>query len=168
MDPGVELLLQAFDDARDHAYESWRPLLEGVRDDEACWQPPMYAGEPAEAGWPPPGTIAWQVAHLAHCKRYYAKALATRAAAEMPEADARVPLPDFAAELQALDAAHDRQRAAMRDLSDEDLPTPLCGGRSVADFVLSTTRHDIWHGGQIAVLRRAYRARDAESEPGTV
>lgn len=154
--------MKAFDDACRHAWESWRPSLDEVAEDEAYWQSSIYAGEPVEDGWPPPGTVVWHVAHLAHCKRYYAKALAGRAAAEMPDADARAPLADFAGELAALDAAHDRQRAVIRALRDDDLQAPVCGQRPVLDFVLSTTRHDTWHGGQIAVLRRAYRERETE------
>ena len=61
---GVETYLRQLDDAWEHKWESLRAVLDGVSEEEAAWQPPCYAAEEREEGWPPPGTIRWQVAHI--------------------------------------------------------------------------------------------------------
>ena len=45
--------------------DALEPDFRGVSEDEAFWPAPAYRAEAPEAGWPNPGTIAWQVAHLA-------------------------------------------------------------------------------------------------------
>ncbi|MDJ0972990.1 MAG: DinB family protein [Planctomycetota bacterium] len=159
----VDEHLQAFDHAWAHDFESIRSALDGVTDDEAYWQADAYADEDVEDGWPAPGTIAWQVAHLAHCKRHYAEFVRTRAAAEPPPVEPRTPLATFAEERAALDAAHAAQRAAIAAVDDADLTRVACGHVALGAFLAMATRHDAWHAGQIAVARRLYRVAHAAS-----
>jgi uncharacterized damage-inducible protein DinB len=153
----IDLILRHFDDAWSHRWESLSSALDGVTEDEAAYQAPCYAADPAEAGWPPPGTIAWQVAHLAHCKRYYGRVLRSVGRGPRPEVAPRIPRASFADERAALDAAHAAQRSAIADLDDEALDADAGGGMTVGEFLAGCLRHDTWHAGQIAVARRLFR-----------
>ena len=154
----VDAFLRQLDDAWSHKWESLNAVLEGVTDAEAEWQAPCYAAEEREDGWPAPGTVRWQVAHVAHCKRYYTKFIRAPGVTERPEADPRVLPRDFAAEMAALRETHAAQRGALAALSDADLGKPVGNGMGMAEFLAMAIRHDTWHAAQIAVARRLYRA----------
>lgn len=155
----IDVLLAAFDEAWGHEWESLEAVLGGLTEAEASWQSAAYAGETQEEGWPPEGTILWQLAHLAHCKRYYAAMIGARAEASPPEVEPRTPQEGLAAALGALESAHKEQRAAIVAIGDDDLAAPTCGKMPLGEFLRMGTRHDAWHGAQIAVLRRLYRTR---------
>jgi len=155
----AEVLLLAFDHAWEHTWESLQSALQGVGVQEAEWQAPAYAEAEREAGWPLPGSIAWQVAHVAHCKRYYTEVILQRARPGEPATPPRPPHQGFEVELVGLRAAHAVQRAAIAALGDTDLATRVGSAMSLVEFVTMCTRHDVWHAAQIAVARRLYRAR---------
>lgn len=155
----LDAYLAAFDDAWSHAWESLSAVLEGVSEEEAYWQAPCYALDPVEDGWPSPGTIAWQIAHLAHCKGYYAAVIRDRAMNASPPTEPRTPLQGLPAERAALKAAHALQRDAMEEVGDEDLGQLASGKMPLGEFLAMTTRHDAWHAAQIALARRLYRTR---------
>ncbi|MCC7139838.1 MAG: DinB family protein [Planctomycetes bacterium] len=157
----IALLVQSFDDAWSHPWEALLPTLEGVTDEEARWQAPCYAAEAPEAGWPPPGTVWWHVAHLAHYKAYYAAVVRARTAATVPDPAPRVPRATFAEDLESLRRAHDEQRAAVAALTPADLDGLVRDRTPLAEFLAATLRHDAWHGGQLAVARRLWRTRGA-------
>lgn len=156
----ADVLRLAFDDAWGHKWESLTAALEGVTEDEAYWQAPAYAADEGEAGWPAPGTIAWQVAHIAHCKRYYETIVRHREDAEAPPVTPRENVDTFAAERAALDAAHAGQRAALAEVGADELAHVACGKMPLGEFIAMTTRHDAWHASQITVARRLYRTRN--------
>ena len=153
----LDAYLQAFDDTWSHDWESIQTVLKGVSDDAAFWQAPAYAGEAREEGWPAPGTIAWHVAHIAHCKRYYAQILRRVGEAGRPEAAPWVEQSSFSDLLAVLRDAHADQRAAVAALADEQLALPTGNDMSLREFLAMSTRHDAWHAGQIAVARRLAR-----------
>ena len=160
---GRAAYLQQLDDTWGHAYESLVSILEGVDEPEAYWQAPCYAAEAAEDGWPAPGTIAWQVAHLAHCKRYYTLVYPALDVPS-PAVPARRPLASYADERAALDAAHAAQREAIAQVDDANLERKAGDNMPLGEFIAMTARHDAWHAGQIAVVRRLYRTRDVEAQ----
>lgn len=157
----ISAFLRTLDDAWDHRWESLTAVLDGVTDEEAQWQHAAYADEAREEGWPLPGSIAWHVAHVAHCKRYYTKIVVARGSDATTDVDPRSPCETFAEELGALEEAHKLQRAAIASVTDDEMHfgvgthTPM----ALAEFLAMSIRHDAWHGGQIAVLRRLYRSR---------
>lgn len=155
----VDVLLLAFDHAWEHKWESLQSALKGVEVQEAEWQAPAYAQAEREEGWPLPGSIAWQVAHVAHCKRYYTEVITQRARPGEPATPPRPAHQGFEQEVQGLRAAHAAQRAAIEGLGDTDLETRVGNAMSLVEFVTMCTRHDVWHAAQIAVARRLYRAR---------
>ena len=155
----VDAFLLHFDQAWDHKWESLTQTLVGVGPAEADWQAPCYADVEREAGWPLAGTVHWQVAHIAHCKRYYALMLTQRDRSGRPPESPRAPNLTWAQEVVELQAAHAAQRAAIAGLSDADLEARVGNAMGVGEFVAMCTRHDAWHAAQIAVARRLYRTR---------
>jgi hypothetical protein len=155
----VRELLRAFDHAWQHKWESLSAALEGVTEEEAAWQAPCYAKEPREEGWPAPGTIRWQVAHVAHCKRHYTMFLRAPGSTERPPAPPHVPVASFAEDVDELREAHAGQRGAILALRDDQLPLPVGNGMPLGEFLAMAVRHDTWHASQIAVARRLYRNR---------
>lgn len=157
----IDVFLLHFDDAWRHRWESLLPLLDGVTEEEAAWQAPCYRAEPIDR--PPPGTIRWQIDHLTRCKRAYTASLRNRgSAAPVPE-DRHEPAGTFAEAVERLRDAHRVQREVLSSLEDADLDRPVEGGMNVAQFLTSTTRHDIWHASQIAVARRLWRTREPDA-----
>jgi uncharacterized damage-inducible protein DinB len=151
--------LRHLDDAWSHRWEGLREALAGMTEEEASWQAPCYAAEPREEGWPPPGTIAWQIAHVAHCKRYYAAMLHRLGATERPPEVPWSPPATLAGLLGALEAAHGAERDAVAALTDADLPRRAPNGMTASEFVAMCVRHATWHAAQIAVARRLFRTR---------
>lgn len=151
--------LRHLDDAWSHRWEGLGPTLDGVTEEEAAWQAPCYAAEPREDGWPPPGTIAWQVAHVAHCKSYYAAMLRRVGGTERPPVTPWTHVGTFDGLRRVLDAARVEERDAVASLADGDLGRPVPNGMTAAEFVAMCVRHTTWHAAQIAVARRLYRTR---------
>ena len=154
----IAAYLHQLDQARSHAFESIDSALDGVGEDEAFWQAPCYAAEEREEGWPPPGSVAWQVAHLAHCKRYYAACFRQAGATERPPVTPWTPCETFAELRAALDAAHSEQRDAIASLGDDGLDLAAGNDMSFREFLAMCVRHDTWHASQIAVARRLHKA----------
>ncbi len=149
----VDAFLLALDDAWSHDWESLMSVLKGVTEEEAVWQAPCYRHEPRVPGAPPPGSIRWQVVHVAECKASYTLRLCGNREARSPDVP---PLgtSTFVQDLAALHEAHRAEREEIAAIPDAEL-TP-----AVADFLTNIIRHDIWHAGQIAVARRLWRKRD--------
>jgi hypothetical protein len=151
--------LRQFDDSWSHYCESLCDVLAGVTEEEAFFQAPCYAADPAEGDWPAPGTIAWQVAHLVHCKRHYTECLRRAGAEERPPVTAWASLDTFAEMRTLLDSVHAQQRAVLAAFSDARLDLVAGNGMPFREFLSMSIRHDAWHGAQIAVARRLYRTR---------
>ncbi len=163
---GVAMLLRFVDDAWSHSYESVASALEGVSEEEACWQADCYADEPQEAGWPQPGTILWQVLHLAHCKRHYALYIQQRGQAKGPQAPEFQPHQDLQSARTALAQAHGALRAALAQVKVAELDCKAGNSMVLPEFVSMIQRHDAWHAGQIALVRRLFRKRSGARAPG--
>lgn len=155
---GHDQLLRMYDETWDRPDESVRTALKGVTPAEAKWQHPAYAREEQMPGMPAPGTILWQIAHLAHSARHYAEILRHGPVSEEP----RTPPPP-ASTLSGLRANMQRDHAALRaeiaGLSESDLRQLCTRGTKVGEFLRMVIRHDTWHAGQIVVIRRLYRTR---------
>ena len=110
-------------------------------------------------GLPVPGTIRWHVAHLEHCARHYAEILRNRPLAYEP-ATPSPGITDLAELINRLERARRLLREQIQRLSDMDLDAPYERGMNVGEFVLMVIRHETWHAGQIAVVRRLYERRN--------
>jgi len=162
----IRTLLRQFDDAFGHSFESLKSALEGVSEADAFRQPSAYAAEERADGWPPPGSIAWQVAHVVDCKRYYADRLRAIGSGEPFVDRPWTPCTGFDELRRSLDAAHAEQREALAAFADDDLDRSAGEGMTAGEFAAMTIRHDTWHASQIAVARRllAHEGGDGAGE----
>ena len=156
---GVETYLRTLDDAWEHKWESLTAALDGVDAEMAAHQAPCYSAEEREKGWPAPGTIHWQVAHVAHCKRHYTDFIRSPGSTERPPDPERPQDLDFEAELANLREVHAAQREAIAALSEDDLKLPVGNGMPLEEFLAMAIRHDTWHASQIVVARRLWSSR---------
>ncbi len=155
----MHAFLHQFDATWSHEWESLHAVLDGVNDAEAAYQAPCYAGETTEDGWPAPGTIAWQVAHLTHCKRDYTAILRSASTDAVLDALPWVPVAEFAALRKQLRGAHEDERLAMSAITDAQLDDIAGDEMTMREFLAMIIRHDAWHAAQIAVARRLFRTR---------
>ena len=153
----IRAFLQQMDDAWAHAWESLRSALDGITEEEAAWQADAYAAEEPEEGWPRPGTIAWQVAHVTHCKRYYREVMRSVGAEERPPVSPWTPLPDLVALRSAFEEAHRAERETLATFPEAALDADAGEGMTYREFIAMAIRHDTWHAAQIALARRLYR-----------
>src|SRR5436190_442047 len=61
--------------------------------------------------------------------------------------------------IHRLEGARRSLRTEIERLSDADLDAPCVREMSVAKFLRMVVRHEVWHAGQVAVIRRLYRLR---------
>jgi len=152
----IRQLLQAFDDSWAHGCESLRSALQGVTAEESSWQHCSYAAEPLVEGLPEPGTIRWHVAHLEHSARHYTAILRERPVEHEP-ITSPLEIAEILESIDRLERARRLLRVEIEKLSDLDLEAPCARGMNVAEFLRMAIRHEAWHAGQIAVIRRLYK-----------
>jgi uncharacterized damage-inducible protein DinB len=151
-------VLAAFDDTWSHKWESFEFVLNGITEEEAKYHHVAYAGEPPEEVHPPAGTIHWHLTHLRQCYWFYTDAIRQR-----PNEPKPVYPPEthsLTEAIEMLKESRDKFRATIASLTDADLEDPLCRGETVAEFIRASVRHDAWHCGQIAMVKRLARNQE--------
>lgn len=153
----VSVLLRDLDQGYDH--KSWhgpvlRGSLRGVSAEQAAWRPA------------PGRHNIWELAvHAAYWKYSVLRRLRQGEEVrfpligsnwfERPEGDASERA--WKADLQLLSKMHRDLREAVAALRDADLETIPEGSKTrVIDLVLGVARHDIYHAGQIQLLKRLF------------
>ncbi len=150
-------MLALLDDTWAHRWESVTGAIKDLREDEAAFQHAAYANEPREEGLPPPGTVLWYLAHMAHCNAFYAAMIRQRPKKPAePDAPGWLTLKDC---LAALERTHGELRAAVAELPAGAISDKLGNGQSIAEFIRACARHECWHSAQIAVARRLWRTK---------
>lgn len=143
-------------DAWSHPWEGFRSSYLTCTQAELEWVAREYAGEPPEPGWPTPGSIAALLNHVGACKQAYAWDIRNPS-----RADGNTlwePRSQKDALSQALEAVH----ADFVDACAAADPGTMIlgkGGHTLAQYLGIAIRHELWHGGQIALLRRLYAKR---------
>ncbi len=161
----IDAILRQLDDAWGHPYESVASVLDGVTDDECTWQPPGYDDVEREDAGPAPGTIAWHVAHITACKNEYACYVRDRGKdVDLEGAEHEIP-PTWKAARKALDAAHAWLRHEVEAVKPDELTLAANHKMPLDEFLAMAIRHDTWHAGQIAVLKRLYAQRGQATLP---
>jgi len=149
---------------RQHNGDPWHGPSRAAILADVTWQ---------EAAWQPPGGANSIWALVLHMRAWTREVLA-RAKGGVPGAPAEgdfppVPTPSAAAwtkALASLESAHVELASAVRAMSEEQLAAkvkdrpsaPAGSGISVRSMIGSLAEHDIYHSGQVAVLKRLARA----------
>ena len=152
-----EEILAAYDDAWSWRWESLTAALNGITDEEAAFQHPIYSDVEREEGHPPSGSILWHLVHLAHCYRHYVSAIKRR-----PDAPEEFPPPEaslLAEAISNLERYRLELRTAIASVPEEELDDEVFNYKTVAQLARMTVRHDAWHASQIAIAKRLYRMR---------
>lgn len=156
---GVQLLLRNLDQGYDH--KSWHgPILKGslrgIPAEQAAWRPG------------PERHNIWEIAvHAAYWKYAVLRLLCRGEEVRFPfKGRDWFPRPEevgetaWKADLRVLAETHRDLRRAVEALRDEDLEAiPEGSKRKVVDLVLGVAHHDIYHAGQIQLLKRLYKGR---------
>jgi hypothetical protein len=154
-----EVLLAAFDDTLSYPEESLEYILRDLTEEEARYQHLSYDSEPPEENYPPAGTALWHLVHLAHCYKHYVNKIEYRP--NQPP-DILAPAADSLLEaIQNLRTHRARLRETFAALPESAFDEPIANYPSIAAFMRMVTRHDAWHSGQIAVVRRLFRTRNS-------
>lgn len=135
-----------------------QPALEGVTVEMANWRP--ADGQ---------HTIAEMIAHLAYHRELVALRLRGEPKDHNPDEDWRAgpPTAEGLAQVRArLDRAHADVAAALAELKPDRLFDSLMGSwlspkrvTRTIDLAVDVATHDLYHAGQIFVLKRLYAAR---------
>jgi hypothetical protein len=155
---GVHVLLQSFDHALSHRWESFDSATEGLTEEQSAWQHTAYSHEPHDQGVGRPGTVLWFLNHLILCHRYYSAILRNRPNEKEPESEPPGEL-SLNPALAALKKANADLRAEIARLGESDLEQLCTQNKTTAEFVHGVVRHIAWHSGQIATIRRLHRSR---------
>ena len=184
MQPRLALLLGQLDDA----YRTIRSRVEDLSDQEFWWTPVEEVWTIRQTGrgtWaadyqepdPDPApftTIGWRLVHVAECKLMYHEYAFGEARLTWPDLDS----PHTASEaILALDRGHELITGALRNFDEEllDRPVQTNWGESWPSWQVFRTmiHHELWHGGEIGVLRDLFRVQHSrelgESDlPGSI
>jgi len=165
MDARVALLLQNLDrafDARSWHGTTLKGSLRGLQADVACWKPRADRNS------------IWQlVLHAAYWKYIVRRALTEDEAARFPRSPSnfpRVPEPPTQAALRKdvalLVQEHRRLRDAVAAFPGTRLDRPRGSGRGPTPLtlILGAAAHDLYHAGQIQLLKRLHP--DARAKRG--
>ena len=162
----------------DGAYSMLRERVEGLTDEEFAWEPSpdAWTVRKLDSGrWAadyeepdpipaPMTTIGWRVVHVVECKLMYDKYAFGEGKLTWDQLDS----PHTAADaLDALERWHRRLAASVAPLTEADLESERLtnwGEKWPAwRIVWTMIHHDLWHGGEIGVLRDLYRLRSNRS-----
>lgn len=157
-DPGVQILLRALDTGYDH--KSWhgailKGALRGVSAEEAAWRPSPRRHNVWELAI---HAAYWKYSVLHRLRREIRFPL--KGSNWFPRPEGEISEPAWKADLRILEQMHRDLRAAVAALRDEDLETIPEGSKTkMRDLVLGAAYHDIYHAGQIQLLKRLREGR---------
>jgi uncharacterized damage-inducible protein DinB len=154
---GIALLLRQYDQAYDR--KSWhgtnlRGALRRLTAEQAAWRPSRDRHNIHEI-----------VVHAAYWKYAVRRRLAGEKRGSFPLAGSnwfprlRADAGAWRDDLRLLDACHRALRDAIADLAPETLAAPASGTVTALDLVAGIIAHDLYHAGQIQLLKRLQPAR---------
>jgi hypothetical protein len=162
-EPEIEILLLSLDQAFDH--KSWhgtnlKGSIKGINPTEAAWRPA------------PKRHNIWEiVVHAAYWKYVVRRRLLSEARGSFPLKGSNwFERPSIGTQMQAdwksdvtlLTETHRSLRDAIEDLSARELRyTPEGSKVSNLDLIIGIASHDLYHAGQIQLLKRLYKSGSA-------
>ena len=147
-------MLKVITDSWDHPWEGFKSSFVGCNQSEVEWVAPCYENEQTEIEWPLAGSILWHLNHVGACKSAYAW--------DLNHPDEKDNLSTWSVELNLdklrlrLDEVHDEFCKASK-IFDPRRVIMGKGGHALEEYIGIVIRHEIWHGGQIALIRRMYK-----------
>jgi hypothetical protein len=164
LSPRVALLLRALDQGYDH--KSWhgpvlRGSLRGVTAEQAAWRPAPGRHNIWELTV---HAAYWKYAVLRRLRRELRGTFPLKGSNWFPRPVPRTAPPeagtapseeDWRADLRLLADMHRELRQAVEGISDEDLDQAPEGSKTrLADLLQGVIFHDIYHAGQVQLLKR--------------
>lgn len=155
--PRVQILLRTLDQGFDH--KSWHgPILKGslrgMSAEQAAWRP----GAGRHNVWELAVHAAyWKYSVLRRLRRGEEIRFPLKGSNWFPRPEGEVSEKAWKADLQILTDMHRDLRAAVADLEDQDLEIIPEGSKTrLVDLVIGVAHHDIYHAGQIQLLKKLY------------
>jgi DinB family protein len=156
--PRVLLLLKALDQGYDH--KSWhgtvlRGSLRGISAEQAAWRPAPSRHNIWELAV---HAAYWKYSILRRLRRDEEVRFPLKGSNWFPRPEGEIDERAWKADLQILATMHRGLRQAVSSLHDEDLESIPEGSKTrIVDLVLGGAFHDIYHAGQIQLLKRLYK-----------
>jgi uncharacterized damage-inducible protein DinB len=155
--PMASTLISLYNAVHSDRWDSFLSVLDGVDEEMARWVPEAYSFDLViEEGWPANGSILWFGNHILACKTGYLHTVCAM--------DGALPEPEYTFETilaglrGAAVALHAAFIARLAGLPDSRFGDPVdTDGTTLADHMSNAIRHEAWHSGQMAVIRRLYR-----------
>lgn len=148
------MISSIINDSWNHPWEGFMTCFIGCSQDEIDWVDESYQDCEQEIGWPKTGSISWHLNHVAACKNAYT-------------ADIKNPNQENNESNWAVISKIELFNAALKICNDNFVNACLSanpevkiqgkGGMTLVSYIGVATRHEIWHAGQIALLRRLYK-----------
>ena len=160
-EPQVALLLNLIDQAFDH--RAWhgtnlRGSIRGLRAQDAAWRPA------------PDRHNIWETAvHAAYWKYIVRRRILSEARGSFPlegsnwfiRPSGKAADDEWKKDVKLLVDSHRSMRAAVAGLTDADLKVKPKGSKvSNVDLITGIASHDLYHAGQIQLLKKLRRAKD--------
>ena len=156
--PRVTVLLRDLDQGYDH--KSWhgpvlRGSLRGVPAEQAAWRPAPDRHNIWELAV---HAAYWKYSVLRRLRRGEEIRFALKGSNWFPRPEGDASERAWKADLQLLGEVHRDLRQAVAALSDAHLDAIPEGSKTTTiDLILGIARHDIYHAGQIQLLKRLYQ-----------
>lgn len=155
--PIASTLIRLYDAVHNDRWDSFLSVLDGVDEELARWVPGAYSFDLViEEGWPANGSILWFGNHILACKTGYLHTVRSMGGA-LPEPEYTF-VGTLAGLREAAMALHASFISCLAGLPDSRFGEPVdTDGTSLLDHLGNAIRHEAWHSGQMAVIRRLYR-----------
>ena len=160
MSSKVDLLVKAIDQGYDH--KSWHgPILKGslrgLPAEQAAWRPALSRHNIWEIAV---HAAYWKYSLLRRLRRGEDVRFPLKGSNWFPRPEGEPDEKAWKADLKLLEQIHRDLRAAVAALSEKDLEAIPEGSKTnVVDLVLGVAYHDIYHAGQIQLLKRLAEGR---------
>lgn len=136
-----------------HPWEGFNSSFESCSQKEIEWVSQFYEKETTTPNWPKNGTISWILNHVGAYKQTYIYDILH------PDSSNNEPEWIVHRDLQSLKTALNKISIEFSNaclLADPEIFIHGKGGHNLAQYIGIALRHEIWHAGQIALIRRMF------------
>lgn len=141
-------------DSWSHPWEGFKSCFQNCSQEEIEWVDASYQSCEQEPGWPKTGSISWHLNHVGACKQSYIADI------KNPNEDNLETNWEVVRDLFALEVVLDSINKEFIEACEKADPKTAIkgkGGQTLSQYIGIAIRHEIWHAGQIALIRRLYQ-----------